>query len=332
MNSHNENPLEPLKAEFTANEEQLHALDRMSKLMKSMRCFKKENKISKNELPFQVGIRLSIASLKMMHKDLERRFGDCPIMSARTNNDSLENFFCVLRYINGFLKGITVLLFWAALRSIILGKDTCSLNNRGNSKDRFTYEGQLTCKILLQLKKPAKTQADISEEYEDVKNLNEDDLDDVKEINSSKMVEEDGLEYFSGYISQKLRKKYPHLGKSEPQSGSSYVSMLSQGNLHIPTLDWLSTAKILEDCFLKFAPRVFEEKKHPILRLVAYGSKCLEQMGLKLDDEILSTFMRCRMYLRIKALNHEAMVTKILRRRANKLARITGDKHFKKKY
>ena len=249
------NALKPLKSEFRGTNEQLIALDRMDSLMKTMRCFKKDNKLSKNELPFQIGIRISISFLKMLQTDMVQRFGECGILTARTNNDALENFFSVLRYVNGFLKGLTVLMFWAAIRAIMLGRDTCSLTSRVNSKDRFTYEGQLTCRVLLQLKSTAcsndKPLTSVPESVE-LENGDENDNDiDVSthEFDSSSIVEEDGLEYFAGYIAQKFRKKYPNfLGSTDICNNESYVAMLSQGNLYKPSPDWLNTAKVLLLC------------------------------------------------------------------------------------
>ena len=58
------------------------------------------------------------------------------ILVARLNNDAIESFFSELRFINGWLKGITYLMFWAALRMIILGRDTPSLKQNVNSRDK----------------------------------------------------------------------------------------------------------------------------------------------------------------------------------------------------
>ena len=90
--------------------------------------------------------------------------------------------------------------------------------------------------------------------------------------------------------------------------------------------------KVLEECFLKHAPKVFEQKSQPIVKLAVFGFSRLKELDMHLEEDILITYMRCRMYLRIKSLNQQAIVQKVLNRRANKLARITGDKFFKKKY
>ena len=341
VNSHSESSFQPYKAPFgTDLPVQLSALKEMEIEILGMRCLQKNGKIAKTLLPFQTGILMTISSIRLMYDELKKKYGIKTMLLAKLNNDAIESVFSEIRFVNGWLKGITVLMFWAALKMIILGKDTPALKQNVNSRDRFTATGQMTCRLLEELKptQNAEIQLEIDDPIGGAKDgdaINENDFSVLESCKEFLLVEEDGLEYFAGYVAQRLRESFPEL--SEPANSDqvseplSYVQLLSKGNLFVPSTSWITDAGILENVFLESAPEIFKQKIFPIQRLAAAGEAKMKNLNKTLDPKIILSFMTYRFYLRIDSINELQAALKVERRRANKLRRITGDKGYGKK-
>lgn len=223
------------KAYRLALNEQNEILDKMENVIKNFKtgkalAKKKEtNKlplhtnttlnVKQTNLPFQIGILISIKSLKLLYEDLKAEFNIKYLLTYHLNQDPLEGFFSIIRSIGGLHDHPSPLQFKFRLRNYILGRNDevisdssnvresnvqnimmantlhCLENNITN-KNSETVDKEnvniVTVQLLSDLLESDKSSCGIPE--------NSELIDDFSEI------EWDGLENIAGYIAFKFRK------------------------------------------------------------------------------------------------------------------------------
>jgi hypothetical protein len=98
MNSFNLNASQKLKKPLgTHFDEQIDALNKTSHLMDTMRCFDGKKGKIKCVQPFQKALVFSIKATKMLFDEMKNKFGINFIMTAKLNNDGLENLFSQIK-------------------------------------------------------------------------------------------------------------------------------------------------------------------------------------------------------------------------------------------
>lgn len=88
-----------------------------------MKCFNKKSELQESLQIFQKGILMSIQSLKGLREEVHKKFGFKYILTHRTNQDCLENFFCQMRGRNGPNDHPSPVECLYTMKSIILGKN-----------------------------------------------------------------------------------------------------------------------------------------------------------------------------------------------------------------
>lgn len=115
----------------------------MYSTIEGMKCFNKQKKILNSLQIFQKGILMSITSIKGLRNEMERKFGRNWILTHRTNQDCLENFFSQMRYRNGPNDHPSPVECIYNIKQIILGKNpgiTKYLTTNTNTVEREIEE------------------------------------------------------------------------------------------------------------------------------------------------------------------------------------------------
>lgn len=122
--------------------------------------------------------------------------------------------------------------------------------------------------------------------------------------------EKDGLAYIAGYLAKKLKEKHPELGKYTYQINEginmhsyghfpSWIKNLSFGGLIQPSDEWLDQVQRMDKYFVKLHKDNFKFKKHIIKRTTRYISTKVTDV----QNELVASFARQRVFVRIKFLN-----------------------------
>lgn len=111
-------------------EYQLLTLETVYNLVSTMRCIGK-----KNLQVFQIGILMSITSLKLLFDDIKLKFSIQYILTHRLNQDCLENFFSQIRTRGGLHDHSSPLNALYRIRMIVLGKNSNIVQSHVNVED-----------------------------------------------------------------------------------------------------------------------------------------------------------------------------------------------------
>ena len=94
--------------------DQKNVLDRMENFLKKFSVFDTSGKIKTARQPWQIGIQCSINATRALHNELVVKGTFKYLLTARVNQDCLENFFSrirgtffvdkILAFLNGFFK------------------------------------------------------------------------------------------------------------------------------------------------------------------------------------------------------------------------------------
>jgi hypothetical protein len=285
-------------------------LDKAFKTVLHMRRINKPNSM----LKFQEGFLLSIKSLQQMFVDLQTDFN---LSSHKVNQDALENLFSKIRTRGGLNDHPTPLDALNRLRIIILGK-TDILQSNTNTVERTDDEHYIVGKVLrrsgIELAIPS---AQISESDGDSSSRSSLSSGHLVVNNYAQkkiiQVEADGLEYLAGWIAKKLKSTHPELGhymyveenKNEhsyclPKNVPSWIRHLSFGGLIQPSEEFLEHVQLMEKIFCKYTRNHFTGIRQINVKLLQELSK-----KCTLDDVIIKTFVRQRIFIKIHFLNVE---------------------------
>ncbi|CAI6375105.1 unnamed protein product [Macrosiphum euphorbiae] len=233
-------------------EEQINCLEKVYKLIYSMRCQ------GKNVLQtFQKGILISIKSTQELFKHLNKKYNISYILTHRLNQDSLESFFSLIRSRGGLNDHPTPLNAMYRIRIIVLGKNPGVVQAKQNieiQNDQSNSEEYLVANVMA----TADVKIDLNNEENngEISDSSLSSEDESAQKNLQTTNEEDGFIYLCGWLARKFKNKYLHLGNytkdNKPEhsySMPSWVHHLSFGGLTEPTDYWVMQAKQFENIF-----------------------------------------------------------------------------------
>ena len=84
--------------------DQLKVLNRMENFLKKFDVFQSNGKLKTSKDPWQIGIQCSINATRALHNDLVVHGQFKYLLTARVNQDCLENFFSRIRGIYLYLS------------------------------------------------------------------------------------------------------------------------------------------------------------------------------------------------------------------------------------
>lgn len=135
------------------------------------------------------------------------------------------------------------------------------------------------------------------------------------------VMEQDCLEYTTGFVAKRFIIKYPQLGTVTNQltnNNTSWTKHLSKGHLISPSKELLSCAEIFEKIFRDFhglnirkEPQIFKS-----LHEILLCNDDIKKLGI--PNEVLECMIRTRTYIRINYLN-KVLLEKALNDKTKKL-------------
>ena len=136
----------------------------------------------------------------------------------------------------------------------------------------------------------------------------------------------EALKYVAGFLAHKLRDKYPDLGEktSETLSGarteSPWIHALSRGGLTAPSSDFMRKIISFEKIFKNIhGNSLYREEK-----VISFTIASIVKQFPKFPLDVIKKYVRTRIFIRIKFLNHQIRTEKEAKKNRN--ARKT--KHF----
>lgn len=145
---------------------------------------------------------------------------------------------------------------------------------------------------------------------------------DSLESNEAEDSERDGLIYIAGFLAKKHKEKYPELGKYtyETQNTNlhdytlpSFLQHLSFGGLMDPSEEWKAKVFKMDKYFQKFHNDSFMVKKNIVEKTTDYLSTKIADV----PEELLKSFCKLRVIVRIKFLNKKQEQEKQKKRQAS---------------
>lgn len=309
----------------------LHLINQRNSLLKYIKIIRDMKCVNKKVIQtFQKGIIMSSVSLMKLFEELKADFKISYILTAKLNQDSLENFFSAVRGAGGCNDHPTPLECLYRMRMIVLGKTASSLrvnSNTHESEGEFMVGKVLAATSVLvdDIRIPPEANAcgsDSEHEQECNTSGNKHPPYDIAEhpISQKTYVEEtvssDGLSYISGWMAKKLKTKYPDLGNytCKNQRNGTWISELSAGGLTEPTIDFQTTIARLEDSFQKYTegglPRYQGLSRDLFTKLKSEATE--------VPDDIIELFVKRRIAMRVKFLNRTKLDRKFLNRQKQK--------------
>ena len=164
---------------------------------------------------------------------------------------------------------------------------------KSNLQSKLTLSGMVFCL-------PGKSEE--SEEMDmDKENTNNLDLE-MKVL--EEVIEEEGLAFFGGFVVHKFPQY--NLGSKASTTEDSWISTLDRGNLMKPSFEFLEQLKSMEKMF----------KCYHGLKTLKPGKTCVQKASsliaelVSLPKEVITYFVRCRMFFRMRVLNKKLISSK----------------------
>lgn len=263
---------------------------------------------------FQKCLLMSIHSLRALYIEMKERFQISFIMTAKLNQDALENLFSVIRARGGGNDHPSPLQCLRRLRIIILGKNIQSVSSGQSTKDNLVGEQFAVFDVLRPLKllpSEVTTGQEIAsdgDETDDMKENKEWQSDDenFNEQVAAFETDEDGFEYVAGAVARKFRIKHPYVGNFSHNTHdeyvrlghfslldhdyaypSSYVDHLSHGGLFKPSTKWVEEARKIDVYFKHYHKDNISKEKC----VVANVSKKIRQRHHDIPKDLIEHFV-----------------------------------------
>lgn len=270
-----------------------HLLEKMSKFITDVRVIGKDHKLS-----FQKGILQCCIAIKLLFKDLQKRFGLKYLVSSRLNNDKLENIFDILGTNGGQNSLPDRKEFRLRLTAYVLGRSkssTASEFKNEDPKNNLDSSIPLTAEILKCIDWPIDHNIELDKPKVEV----EDDF---------KTLDVVDLENVGNYILQKIS------GKLKPKEFSLLVKEIREDNLIKPSQTMINYMTELDGIF-----KTFNESELSICS--DYQKKLLNlAKDVKCHPDMKATFFRARMFWRINTLNRKLVTPNLKKRKYHEIS------------
>jgi len=299
----------PYKVSFGVSQyetEQINKLMELFEIICKMRVGK-----SKSLYPFQRGFLLTINSAIHLLRDLKTTYVECQyILTARLNQDYIENFFFLIRGIGEFNMNPNPTETMTRLKAIALSQNLRHSQYLCVQNENSDAENQTKLASFL---------FDLEEDKIDNLGCTENSTLQTLSLNSDTWMaynsnltykescELGGQEYVAGFIASKLVSKHPELVlpmKDLERLPKSWTQQLSHGNLTVPIPEWVSQFINMDKAFNVFHQRAelcwtellpLDPDKNVITRLSAVLSSHFSTLPLKL----VKSFAKTRTMIRV---------------------------------
>jgi hypothetical protein len=270
----------------------------------------------KSYCPFQKGLLMDIISLRGLFSDLSVERGALYIMTARLNQDYLENLFSQIRSLGGQNRNPTALDFKYRIKKVICCRSLVTPGTTSVKSD--TDAVMLSEKIFSEMCNDNIDMEDLSTRQAAAPRLDEirlerlTDLDwnvtphatAMEDLRYNERCEEGGKEYVAGYIAAHFLQDHPELsriGAQEERSGFwvQYLSDKEQGLCEPSTL-WMALFRKFEDIF-----RIFHGDKScsKLPGVVAHLKQILTDNYQDVPVDVIAYYSKFRILLRVRYLN-----------------------------
>lgn len=308
----------PLRSGYGFNvRSQENSLKRFLEICADMRVGKRNSL-----LPFQKGFLTSINSLFGLYTDMKNA-GASYILTAKLNQDCLENFFSRIRGFGVFYNNPTPFEVKNRIRLLILtgsaNKIPLSLGAsivEDKNENEHSASAEPADETVEEFENFLSSDLCIKVTNESVDTTGEEDLLLDSELSdsacSSEDVTDDALKYLAGYIAFKCRNIDSNLG-STPTAGKchldtelsakqDWITIISKGGLTSPSPAWLSTICQLEIIFAAFhGPNISRCN-----RVMGTLTDLIHSKFPELNKKIVQLYVRTRTFIRIRHLNKTA--------------------------
>lgn len=290
------------------------------KMMEVTKMLRVKNSRIKVMYQFQKGILVSSLSLIGLYKMLNEKFGLEYIMTRRLNQDGLENFFGVIRQMQGTHDHPNPVRFKYRLRSLLLGKEARLLSKgfncteddvngftavsaynksvtKGKSYNEDELENELyfTSTCFKHLDIVLDMEGNL--EHEILKETISD-----QENSPSEVMEQETLRYIGGFIARNFIAKYPHLGVQHADCTSNrqtWISCRNRGSLYYPSDEFMSQLQAMRNMFNAVHGSCLKEGKNCVKTT---GDK-IETAVHNLPQDVIKYFAKISVYFRMRELN-----------------------------
>lgn len=358
LNSRQRYADKPMRCGLGVNwEAQASALRQLERLMERARFGRRQTM-----LPFQHGFLMSIHSTLNLFRDLQTLPDFKFLLTTRLNQDALESLFSTLRSHFGANHNPTSKEVLYRLRLVLLGAspaissraavrpqsapDSSYISEGGGAGEELgstssissCTAGPLACGDSEQVDDPVTDPCPGDAVTDPCAGAG-------LATEEENMCSQYGLHYVAGYVAKKARHHDPTLGQTTSQvdtedvpSASRWISILSRGNLTLPSSEWVELFKEFEEVFHHLHHNTGMERRNGqldhLLRtpgVIDGLAKALVQKWPHLDPRVIREYARARTFIRMKHvarvrredhLHHMAQVTK--RKAGSRPADITG--------
>ena len=288
-------------------------------------------------LPFQKGLIMSSRSLQNLYIMLKEKYGITYLMTYRLNQDVIEHFFACLRQMGACYEHPSPVQVKNRIRAYILGKDVTLVGNHYNTQrencDVSLTEGSfMTCPETSATCKEEALNQELcltamifcisdDKDFDDGSSSTVDDPANISEseINFEDAMETEGLRYVGGYIARKFPQY--QLGNNVESGDNTWIETICrhEGKLMKPTSEFFEKLKMMEKFFQTYhGVKTLKASRNSIKTLANEISKLVI-----LPLEVITFFVRCRTFFRMRILNRDMKNTRCEKRKMKKLNALT---------
>lgn len=283
-------------------------------ILRKFRTMCEKMRVGKNTslLPFQKGFMMSIRSLLGCFSDLRKLYGLSYILTARLNQDCLENLFSQIRALGRTYDHPLPVEFKNRLRLLIMSRNISdiSFNSSAVELEEDTND-YLTSNLFAGLLPDMTEALAMIENDSEISEITIENLPEVRVIQNVPEFSSEGLRYLAGYIAFRCREVDRSLGDPTGQLISvtpdalpvhqGWIEKLSRGGLLKPSDEWLCTVKQFEVVFVGVHGDTLN-----CCNVIKGMCNILAQKFPHVHPLVIKIYTRTRTFIRIRSLNTAA--------------------------
>jgi len=266
--------------------------------------------------PFQRGVMSSIESLKGLFFEVSAsQMNISYILTCRLNQDFIENFFSMVRQAGGFNDNPSAVDAKKRIKIVALSWGGKLAKTTSVAQEDEDCQPFLTARMMDSLLRASNTNAEDDADVEldpqipEANELSEDNYQEVfVSMSKEQKFEEFGKEYLCGWVASRLLDSYPNF-KASPSElfavrNESWVKLISQNGLTIPSLEWRNMAAYLEIEFRAFHSNwtyKVSEVKGVLKGFISALVKKYEHIPI--PEKAIEKYIRARFNIRVDAVN-----------------------------
>jgi len=299
--------------------EQESKLNEFADVVREMRHFTPKG-VSRTLLPCQKNTLINIESTKRLFENMKAKFGIEYLLTARLNQDYIENLFSSVRGLGVFHQNPSPVDCITRLKTLIITR-SLQIPQSCSAHTEKCWDGEMQAEILKYLtqnqtlqtledsyEKEAREAATVLENIMEKEDTTEISSNNWEEFNESLSLQElcefGGEDYLAGYIASKIKESWMRLANENlTRFPESWTQTVSRGNLVTPSYVWLNLFRMLNSKFNSFHK---SDEKYQFNRTEGVVRLLQEKLILEhpdIPEKILKMFVRVRTFIRVKYLN-----------------------------